>query len=122
MTVFHCPSDFSPWDHTTYLAVVAPNGCFRPADARLISEITDVQSETLLVIEVPSDRSVPWMSPRDADESMVLSIGPKSQLAHVGGSNAAMCDGTIRFLSAALRADTRRALISIAGGEIVGDF
>jgi hypothetical protein len=122
LSIFHCPSDSSPQNHTTYFVIVTPNGCFRATEPRLLSEITDARAETLMVIEVPSDRSVPWMSPRDADESLVMSIGPESKLAHAGGINAAMCDGTIRFLNANLPAVTRRALISIAGGEKVGDF
>ena len=75
-----------------------------------------------MVIEVPSDRSVPWMSPTDADESLVMSIGPESKLAHAGGMQAALCDGSVRFLQASMPAATRRALLSIAGGEKVGDF
>jgi len=120
--VFDCPSDRYPKGHTTYLAIVAANGCFRPAKPRLLSEIADGCSETLMVIEAPSDRSVPWMSPQDADESLVMGIGSESKLAHAGGSHAAMCDGTVRFLSSSLPAATRRAVISIAGGDRVGDF
>jgi len=122
VTVFDCPSDRYPKRHTTYLAVVAANGCFRPTEPRLLSEVTDGLTETLMVIETPSDRSVPWMSPQDADESLVMSIGSGSKLAHVGGIHAALCDGTVRFLNAELPADVRRALISIAGGDKVGDF
>ena len=122
MPVFHCPSDSCPQNHTTYLASIASNGCFRLTEPRLLSEITDGLSETLMVIEVPSEQSVPWMSPKDADEPLVLSIGPESKLAHTGGSHAALCDGSVRFLSTAMPAATRRALISVAGGDKVGDF
>lgn len=122
ISVYHCPSDQCPLDHTTYLASVASNGCFRLTEGRTLSDITDDHSETLMVIEVSSDRSVPWMSPNDADEQLILSIGPESKLAHVGGVQAAMCDGTVRFLSTALPAATRLALISIAAGDKAGDF
>jgi len=122
LPIYYCPSSTLPTGHTTYLASVASNGCLRLTEPRLLSEITDGLSETLMVIEVPPEQSVPWMSPRDADEAMVLSIGPESKLAHTGGTQAAMCDGTVRFLSITIPAATRRALISIAGGEKVGDF
>ena len=120
--VYHCPSDSGPQNHTTYLAIVAPGGCFRLIEPRLLSEIKDGSSNTLMVIEVPSDRSVPWMSPQDADEPLVMSIGPESKTAHLGGIQAALCDGSIRFLSATLPPATRRALITVAGGEQVSDF
>lgn len=120
--VYHCPSALVPRDHTNYLASVGTNGCFRPAEPRRMAEITDGLAETLMVIEVPYDRSVPWMSPNDADESLVMSIGAKSKLAHPGGMNALLCDGGVRFISATLPAAARRALISVAGHDQVGDF
>lgn len=119
---YHCPSDAGPQDHTTYLASVGSNACFRPTEPRLFSEITDGLAETLMVIEVPSEKSVPWMSPNDADESLVLSIGAESKLVHPGGMSAALCDGRVRFISATLPAATRRALISVAGHDQVGEF
>jgi len=119
---FHCPANAGPPNHSTYMAIVAPNGCFRPTEPRRFSEITDNLSETLMVIEVPVDRSVHWMSPNDADESLVMGIGLESKLSHLNGMDAAFCDGSIRFLSAGMPADQRRALISIAGGDTAGDF
>jgi len=118
---FHCPSDAGPPNHTTYLACVASDGCFRPAEPRLLSEITDGLSNTLMVIEVPSDRAVPWMSPNDADGALILGISANSTLDHTGGTQAAFCDGSVRFLSADMPVAKRRAVISIAGGEPV-DF
>jgi type II secretory pathway pseudopilin PulG len=120
---YQCPSTGDlPKNHTTYLASVASNGCFRLAEPRRLSEITDGLSETLMVVEVPSEHSVPWMSPNDADEQLLMSIGAKSKLAHAYGMEAALCDGSIRFLSAELPAASRRALISISAGDKVGDF
>src|SRR5262245_46015336 len=120
--VYCCPSNPGPSDHTTYLACVGEHACFRRTEPRLISEITDGTSNTLMVVEVPSDRAVPWMSPQDADEALLLSIGTGSKLAHAGGIEAALCDGSIRFLSAEMPAATRRALFSVARGDIPGNF
>jgi type II secretory pathway pseudopilin PulG len=119
---YYCPSTTGQTDHTTYLACVGTHACFRRTEPRLISEITDGLAETLMVVEVPSDRSVVWMSPQDADEALLLGIGTKSKLAHEHGTHAALCDGSVRFLSAAMPAATRRALISVAGGDKVGNF
>ena len=121
VAVYHCPADQSPLDHTTYLAIVAPNGCFRLTEPRHLSEITDGLSQTLMVIEAPTDRAVPWMSPKDADEQLVLSIGPDSQLAHAGGVTVAFVDGRVGVLETDLPAAQRRAMISIVGNDKVDD-
>lgn len=115
---YRCPSALDrPGNHTTYLANVAPNGCFRPKQPRPLSEITDSLASTLMVIEVGPDHSVHWMSPQDATEPLVMEFGPKSKLAHPGGVNAQLGDGSVRFLPADMPAAERRAMISIAGGE-----
>jgi Protein of unknown function (DUF1559) len=121
---YRCPSIADKPHHTIYMASAATDGCFRPAQPRLLSEINDGLSNTLLVFEVPLDQSVPWMSPLDADEAMLLRISPESKLAHplAGGFNAALCDGSVRSIAADLPGEKRRALISIAGGEKVEDF
>ncbi len=102
---------------TTYLAIVTPNSFFRPHEPRLLSETIADPSQTLMVIEVDTDHSVPWMSPSDADEQMVLGIGSDSKLAHAGGFNAAFVDGSVRFLNADLPAAERRAMISVSGND-----
>lgn len=116
--VFICPSSSieSP-NHTTYMAVVTPTSCFRPIEPRPLSEITDDHSRTLLVVEMNSDYSVPWMAPRDADESQFLAINMQSKLGHWGGVQAVFLDGHVVFLNATMPADTRRALISIAADD-----
>jgi len=123
LLVYQCPSTADlPENHTIYLANAASNGCFRRAEPGRLGDITDGLSETLMVIEVPQEQSVPWMSPHDADERLLMSIGANSKLAHAHGMNAALCDCSVRFLSAELPAPTRRALISISAGDKVGDF
>jgi prepilin-type N-terminal cleavage/methylation domain-containing protein/prepilin-type processing-associated H-X9-DG protein len=41
---------------------------------------------------------------------------------HPGGANAAMGDGSVRFLRDTIEAETFAALCTRAGGEVVGDF
>lgn len=117
LSVFHCPSATCPEDHTTYLAIVAPSGCFHHTEPRQLAEISDGLPETLMVIEVSPEQSVHWMSPVDADESLVLGLVPESKLAHPAGMNVAFCDGSVKFLRADVPAEARRALISIAGND-----
>lgn len=119
---FRCPGSVLTQDSTTYLAVVGENACFHPTKPRAISEITDGTSNTIMVIEVPVKQAVHWMSPQDADEPMILNISNDDKLAHAGGVQAALADGSVRFLSATIAPETRRALISINGKEVVGEW
>ncbi len=114
-----CPSLQGPDSHTTYLAVVTPDSYLRAAEPRKLADITDRTASTLLVIEVDEDHAVEWMAPVDADESLVLSLGPGSKFDHAGGSHAAFADGHVSFLqwSDELSAGLRRAMISIAGND-----
>jgi hypothetical protein len=120
---YRCPSvaDMPP-NHTTCLAVAAPGSVFAPGESLKLADITDGARNTLQVLEAPSDRSVPWMSPRDADEALFLSLSKDSNLPHRGGTHALLCDGSVHFLSLNLSPAARRALISIAAGDKVGDF
>ncbi len=120
--VYRCP-DLTSTDNTTaYLGVVAPGGCFLAGEPRRLAEITDDHGKTLMVIEAAQDQTVPWMSPRDAGESLILGTGPKSKLNHSGGGNALFVDCRVAFLKATTPAATRRALISIAGGDVPADW
>ncbi len=119
---YRCPSEPGPATHTTYLAVVTPNSCFRPGESARLSDIKDGTSNTLMVTEVDSEHAVHWMAPTDADESLFLAISSTSKLVHTGGVQAAFADGSVRFLNVGLSAQIRRALISIDGNESLTDF
>jgi hypothetical protein len=121
-TVYRCLSGELPEHHTPYLGLVGESLCFHPTRGRSLSEITDGTSNTLIVMEVALQNSVPWMSPQDADEQMFLSLNKDDEVAHMGGVQAALADGSVRFLSATMATETRRAIISINGNETVGEF
>jgi prepilin-type processing-associated H-X9-DG protein len=112
-----CPELKLAANNSTYLAIVAPDGCFLPGKSRRLSEITDDRGLTMLVIEVSPDQAVPWMAPIDANESYVMGISPRSKLNHAGGLNAAFLDGSVQFLKATLPDAQRRALITVAGND-----
>lgn len=118
---YRCAEEDGPPNHTTYLAVVASNGCFRLSEPRPLSEITDGLSRTLMVIEVPSEQSVHWMSPKDADEQVVMELGQNSQLPHGEVANALFADGHVIPLTAELPAAQRRAMISVAGDDNIAE-
>jgi prepilin-type processing-associated H-X9-DG protein len=117
LPVFHCPESVRPQNTTTYLATAAPYGCLIPKEPRRLAEITDAHESTLMVIEAGEENAVPWMAPVDADELLVLSLGPTTRLHHAGGMNACFVDGRVLFLKADTQARVRRAFMSISGND-----
>jgi len=118
---YQCPSvpvaDRQTSDgQTTYLAVVTSGSCLG-AEPRKLEDITDGPHATIMVIEVPADRAVPWMSPEDADESLVLAFSQATPPPHPYGAQAAFVDGHVQLIPTDLTAAQRRALISIAGND-----
>ena len=115
--VFRCPESVEPRNTTTYLAIVAPNGCFLPTRSRRLAEITDAHESTLMVIEAGQENAVPWMAPIDAGVPLVMSLGRTWKLHHSGGTDACFVGSNVAFLKATTPAKVRRALISIAGND-----
>ena len=50
-----------------------------------------------------------------------MKLDSKTGLNHAGGTNAALGDGSVRFLKATIPAPVRRALLSIAGDDNVSN-
>jgi type II secretory pathway pseudopilin PulG len=117
LPMYQCPANRVDKGHTTYLAVVCAGGCFLPTESRKLAEIIDDPSRTLMIIEVPADRAVPWMSPRDATEPIVVNALTSKRPAHSGGTQAAMADARVFYLETDTKPETLRALITIAGND-----
>ncbi len=115
--VFICPEFVDTKNTTAYLAVVGPDGFLIPGRPRRFEEFTDGLSSTLAVIEASEEDAVPWMAPFDADAVTVMKLDTKAKLHHAGGTNAALADGSVRFLKADTPAPVRRALLSISGND-----
>ncbi len=118
---YQCPSVSIPEGHTTYLVVVAPNGCFVGEQSRSFSDISDGTSNTLAVIEFDAEHAVHWMSPQDATQEMVLNFAAAAHLPHPGGAQALFADAHIQFLPATTKPELLRAIISIDGKEDIAD-
>jgi prepilin-type processing-associated H-X9-DG protein len=108
---FQCPSSDTPTNRTTYLAVVTPNSFLRATESRHIGKGEGNWGSAIMVIDVDASQAVPWMSPQDADEQMVLET---ANPAHPDGTNVAFVDGSINVLHNASSATERRELISIS--------
>jgi dienelactone hydrolase len=117
VTVYQCPSVTCPPNHTSYLAVSAPDSCLRPGEPRKLSDITDGQNTTLMVVDVDEQHCVPWMSPVDVSEQWLLSLAKVRGLPHAGGIHAAFADCSVQFLSSSLAPAKWRAMVSISGHD-----
>lgn len=115
-----CPalaSNIAATNLTTYLAVVTPESAIRAGESAATEGLA-AQSETLLIIDATPDKAVPWMSPYDADEQLLLQFDRDSPSQHAGDIMlAGFADGRARFLTPDLSADARRALITVSADD-----
>jgi hypothetical protein len=102
---------------TNYLALVG-NDCILNGtkEGVGIRNITDGTSKTIAFVEADPAQAVEWTKPDD------LEFNPEDPVAGVGnvrpgGWNAALSDGSTRFIPDAIDAQTLKALVTIAGGE-----
>jgi len=71
------------------------------------------------LLVIGEENAVPWMAPVDADEALVLSLGPSTRLHHPGGTNVGFVGGPVSFLRATPPEGIRRAMITISGNDEV---
>ena len=107
--------------NSAYFVLTGDVTVFNDKDGTGIREIRDGPSNTILVVE--AKRNIPWTKPADipydADTKKNL---PKLGGFYNGGINMSLCDGRVEFISESLDVATLRALITMDGGETVGDF
>ena len=119
---YRCPAaDVAPF-HATYLGLVGPDLFFNSSESRQIRDIKDGTSNTLMVVEVAQHQSVHWMSPEDVDEGFFTNIAEQTDFSHTHGFQAALADGSVRYLSKDIAAETLDALTTVAGGEVIGEY
>lgn len=120
--LFACPSARLSKGQTTYLVVVSPEGCFRADGAVKLADVRD-PTKTLLFLEFPTARAVPWMAPVDADEAMFLALASGNLPDHRGGlANCCFADGHVVAIDLTDPADPpaawRRSLIGTRGDKL----
>ena len=102
--LYRCPSNDSPAVlNTDYLTVVGPKAMFREVGSIKTGDITDGQSNTIMVVE-SHQSGIHWMEPRDmkADDA-TLGVNSESTAsigsAHPGIAIVAFADGHVRHVS-----------------------
>jgi prepilin-type N-terminal cleavage/methylation domain-containing protein/prepilin-type processing-associated H-X9-DG protein len=110
---------------------VAENGMMVYDRAFTIAEISDGTSCTLIVSEDCAWGDGQWINGLNIfDQRYPINFVPANPLLlenemrsdHPGGVNAALCDGSARFLRQTMDTVTLKAIITRAGGEIAGNF
>lgn len=104
-----------PYGTTHYQGFAGPGTVFEPGRKIKFADITDGTSNTILFIE--SADTVPWAKPGDLpfDPKKPVKLNPASD----AGTNAALCDGSVRFLSRSIDEKLLKALITRNGNEVV---
>jgi hypothetical protein len=102
---------------TVYQGLVGKGTIFEGKKGIGIRDILDGTSNTIMFVEAA--KAVPWSAPEDlaydADKPL-----PKIGGLFEGGFNAALCDGSVHFISKTVSEKTLRAAITRAGGEVLG--
>jgi prepilin-type processing-associated H-X9-DG protein len=80
-------------------------------------DFLDGTSNTILAVE--QKREVPWTKPEDIPFD-IKGPSPELQGFVENGFNAAFADGSVRFISKAVNPTVLKALITRAGGEVLG--
>ena len=119
--IYSCPSDPGSQTHTSYMVITDPDTVFPAAEALGIGEISDGTSNTLLVVEVPGV-SVDWTEPADVSKAELLRAIRNARTNHPGGFNAALADGSVRFIATSIDPRTLEALMTRGAGEQVPAF
>jgi prepilin-type processing-associated H-X9-DG protein len=107
---YRCPSLRAPAGTTTYHLVVSPEGLVHSDRSATREEAASADRNTILVIESPEGRAMPWMG--GGDDGVEVLMG-SDEGCHAGGVMALFADGSVHFLHiGSLPLDVRRSLIT----------
>lgn len=103
---------------TNYLVAVGPGTVFGGREGMRIQDIKDGTSNTIMVVEANDQHVVIWTRPED------LPYDPKDPGKglwglYEGGTNLAICDGSVRFVSEKIDPEILRRLFGAADGKPV---
>ncbi len=103
--------------YTYYQGFFGKGGLFEGKRGTNLRDITDGTSNTFMIVEAGKD--VPWTKPEDIPFDPAKPL-PKLGGLHKGGFYAALCDGSVRFISDKVSEKTLKAAVTRNGGEAMG--
>lgn len=115
--VYQCPSKPGPNGLTNYLAVVGPECAFVGSEPRKLSDVKDGSETTIAIIDVGTDRTIPWMSPNDISPDELLQYLPTAKMNHLGLALSMYLDASVRSINQDIDPEVLNGLLTIAGGE-----
>ena len=108
--------------NTSYVALDGPGSVMNSKQPARIRDIADGTTQTLMVVEAQNS-GIHWTEPKDIDINVEGTPGPGGLSSfHTGGFQGVLVDGSVRFISGSINPQTLKALLTIDGGETVGDF
>ncbi len=122
--IYMCPSRTGDAKdgQTNYQAFAGEGALFDSRRKVSFARVTDGLSNTLMVVEASTP--VTWTKPDDLPFDAAAANPAKPLFgagsSHAGGFNALMGDGSVRFIKSLVSPQVMRALITRAGGEILG--
>ncbi len=126
--VFCCPSrpKQQPKSETSYVAVIGPQTAWPERNATKMSDFKDGTSNTILVVEI-ANSGIHWMEPRDlhvVQMPMALNAARGQGISshHPNVAMAVYLDGHTQAINDNIPPQILRALLTIAGGEQIGDY
>ena len=111
---------------TNYLVPVGPKTVFEGPEGISLTKITDGTSNTIAIVQAAPEHAVEWTRPDDWNVDFSKPLAglrgkPKEGEKGPAGFNAALCDGSVRFISYAVDWDLLRKLLQKDDGEVVGE-
>ncbi|QDU57805.1 DUF1559 family PulG-like putative transporter [Aeoliella mucimassa] len=119
--IYQCPAESSDVStHTNYVAVVGDDCIFSGSTPCNLAEITDLLSETLLVVEV-NNQTIEWMEPRDISLQELLKLPGEGHLPHSRSIHVGYADGSVAQVDTDFASKTLRVMATKAGEEKINE-